>query len=201
MTYLFFDTETTGLPDQRMPPSHESQPHICQLGVIVTDREGRVKAELNTLIRPDGWTIPPTASAIHGITQADAERYGLSIKGALSIFARLLKSSERVVAHNIGFDLFMLEVEHHRTGVPMELPGKMACTMESSVNVVKCPPTERMLAKGMTGYKNPNLSETYRHFFGRDFDGAHDAMADVRACRDVFFELDALGAFAPGVAV
>ena len=41
--------------------------------------------------------------------------------------------------------------------------------------------------RGMTGYKNPSLPRTYRHFFGRDFDGAHDAMADVRACRDVFF--------------
>ena len=48
---------------------------------------------------------------------------------------------------------------------------------------------EAMLAKGMTGYKRPSLTETYRHFFGRDFDGAHDAMADVRACRDVYFAL------------
>lgn len=44
MGYLFFDTETTGLPDTRMPPEWEGQPHICQLGAIMTDEQGRVKA-------------------------------------------------------------------------------------------------------------------------------------------------------------
>ena len=201
MTYLFFDTETTGLPNQKLPAGWEGQPHICQLGVIVTNREGRVKAELNVLVKPQGWTIPAATSAIHGIYQEDAEQYGLSIKGVLTIFDRLLRSSERVIAHNIAFDLFMLEIEAHRSGVSINLPAQHTCTMLKAVNAVKCPPTEKMLRAGMTGFKKPNLTETYRHFFGRDFEGAHDAMADVRACRDVFFKLQSQDAIAaPGVA-
>jgi len=31
------------------------------------------------------------------------------------------------------------------------------------------------------------LSEAYRHAFGKDFDGAHDAMSDIRATKDVYF--------------
>ena len=192
--YLFFDTETSGLPDKKQSASWEGQPHICQLGVIVADPNGRVKAEVNLLVRPEGWTIPAETSAIHGITQEDAEKYGLSIKGVLSIFGRLLTRSEMIVAHNLTFDLLMLEIEVERTAVELDLPKKPFCTMEKARNVLKIPPTAKMAACVMKDYKRPNLQETYRHFFGRDFEGAHDAMADVRACKDVFFALKQLEA-------
>ena len=192
MTYLFFDTETTGLPDFRLPPSWEGQPRICQLGAILTDKEGKVKAELNMLVRPDGWTIPQQASDVHGITQEDASKYGLSIRGVLGIFNRLIAKAELVVAHNIKFDRLMVL----REAIACEFSERDfafegSCTMEQSADVVKIPPTARMQACGMKGYKNPNLQEAYHHFFGQNFIGAHDAMADVRACRDVFFKLQA----------
>jgi DNA polymerase III subunit epsilon len=195
--YLFFDTETTGLPDLKMPAEWEGQPRICQLGAIVTDRDGRVKAEANLLIRPDGWTIPEAASAVHGISQADAEKYGVTMKGALSVFARLMKMADTLIAHNLRFDLFLLEIEATRTDLSrfaFEFPKGCYCTMTGSTHVLQLPPTQKMQAAGFTKFKNPNLQEAYRHFFGREFEGAHDAMADVRACRDVFFALKKLEA-------
>lgn len=193
MTFLFFDTETTGLSDRNMPPSWEAQPHICQLGAILTDAQGKVKAEMNFLVRPVGWTIPKAASDIHGISQPDAEKYGLSIKGVLTVFARLASMAEVLVAHNLPFDLFMLEIECARTGLTMDLPPTSACTMAESAPILQIPPTAAMLRSGRTNYKSPNLQEAYRHFFGRNFEGAHDAMADVRACKDVFFRLRSPG--------
>lgn len=194
--YLFFDTETTGLPDFKMPAEWEGQPRICQLGAILTDEAGRVKAEANLLIKPEGWTIPEAASAIHGISQAEAEKYGISIRGALSIFARFMRMAETIVAHNLRFDLFLLEIEANRSDlsrVNFEFPKNCFCTMTHSTHVLQLPPTRKMQAAGFTKFKNPNLQEAHRHFFGRDFEGAHDAMADVRACRDVFFALKKLG--------
>ena len=188
--YLFFDTETNGLPDKKQPPSWDGQPRICQLGAILCDQYGGVKAEMNLLVRPDGWVIPEAASNIHGITQGTADRYGLSIKGVLSIFERLLAKSETLVAHNIQFDLFMLSIECSQSGVALGLPRQYACTMEDARGVLKLPPTPKMAACGMTEFKRPNLQEAYRHFFGKEFEGAHDAMADVRACRDVYFALN-----------
>ena len=188
--YLFFDTETTDLPDQKKPASWEGQPRICQLGAILADRHGRLKAEMNLLVKPDGWTIPQAASDIHGITQEDAGRYGLTIKGVLSIFGRLLVKADRLVAHNIGFDIFMLEIECSRTGVALDLPPDHACTMQDAKDRVKLPLTPKMVACGMREFKKPNLQEAHRHFFGREFEGAHDAMADVRACRDVYFAMN-----------
>ena len=124
------------------------------------------------------------------------------MQGALSIMRRLISRSATVIAHNIEFDAWMLSREAMATpqGTIKDMSGKEFCTMKAAADVVKCPPTEKMLAKGMTGFKNPSLSETYRHFFGRDFDGAHDAMADVRACRDVFFELKKTDHIYPEVA-
>ena len=140
-------------------------------------------------------TIPEAASAIHGISQADAEKYGVTMKGALSVFARLMKMADTLIAHNLPFDLFLLEIEAHRTGMTdgkLDLPKSCFCTMTSSTHVLQLPPTQKMKAAGFTRYKSPNLQETYRHFFGCEFEGAHDAMADVRACRDVFFALKKL---------
>ena len=158
--------------------------------------------EINFLIRPNGWTIPQEANAIHGINQDAAQAYGIKIDGALSIMRRLISRSVAVIAHNIEFDVRMLLREALLTPEMAwaDLVGKGFCTMKTAADVVKCPPTQRMLAKGMTGFKNPSLSETYRHFFGKDFDGAHDAMADVRACRDVFFRPKEEGTIAPEVA-
>lgn len=203
MTYLFFDTETTGLPNKRLSYVHTDQPHICQLAAIEVDSDRRTMTEINFLIRPDGWTIPEEASAIHGITQSSAERYGIKIEGALSIMRRLISRSSMVIAHNIEFDAWMLRRELAAVSDPAWDwgGGREFCTLKESQDIVKCPPTERMLKAGITGYKKPTLTETYRHFFGRDFEGAHDAMADVRACRDVFFKLMDLDAVtAPEVA-
>lgn len=193
--YLFFDTETSGLPDQKMPASWEDQPHVCQLGAILTDEHGFVKAEANFLIKPDGWVIPQAATGIHGISQEAAEKYGLSIRGVLSIFCRLMAMADTLIAHNLRFDLFMLGIEACRadtSSMRFDFPKHCFCTMTHATSVLKLPPTPKMVACGMTGFKKPNLQEAYRHFFGKDFEGAHDAMADVRACRDVFFSLKKL---------
>ena len=42
-------------------------------------------------------------------------------------------------------------------------------------------------------YKWPKLEELHRILFKEEFDGAHDAMGDVKAMVRCFFELDRLG--------
>jgi hypothetical protein len=51
------------------------------------------------------------------------------------------------------------------------------------VNICKLP------SKYPGEYKWPRLIEAYRHAFGKDFTGAHDALADVRACKEIYFWL------------
>jgi len=58
--------------------------------------------------------------------------------------------------------------------------------MEESRDLVAISPTEKMVAVGMTQYKNPSLAEAYKHFTGEDLIGAHDAIVDVMATIEVY---------------
>lgn len=188
--YLFFDTETTGLPDFYAPDRLGIQPHVVQLAALLTDANGVERASLKALIKPDGWTIPAGASRVHGISTEDCAAFGIPIKHAAAVFNRMLDNATVLVAHNIKFDLFLLDVECRRLGKTDFADDKgQFCTMEESAPIVNLPPTERMVAAGFDKPKPPKLEECIRHFFGEDLAGAHDAMADVRACARVFFEL------------
>lgn len=64
------------------------------------------------------------------------------------------------------------------------------CTMRLATPIVQLPATEAMKAKGMRfKYKNPSLTECHEYFFGTAFDGAHGAVADMKACAKVFFHM------------
>jgi pyruvate/2-oxoglutarate dehydrogenase complex dihydrolipoamide acyltransferase (E2) component len=58
-----------------------------------------------------------------------------------------------------------------------------------STPICALPPTAKMRAAGRNHHKTANLQEAHRHFFGRDFDGAHSAGADVDACARVWFAI------------
>ena len=188
--YLFFDTETTGLPDFNYPDRLDYQPHIVQLAALLTDGDGREHGFFKTLIRPDGWEIPAAAAAVHGISTGDCAAFGVSIHLAMVLFTKLSANARVIVAHNIRFDAFVTKVEMRRLGKSEFAVGQdQFCTMEAASPIVNLPPTDRMLAAGINKPKSPRLEECVRFFFDEDLEGAHDAMADVRACARVFFEL------------
>lgn len=180
----FFDTETTGFPLKDRPLDGVAQPHLVQLAAITIDNDQKPVAEVNILIRPDGWNIPKEASDVHGITQERALRYGVREQAAFGLFSRLVEMSETLVAHNINFDKKIMDICATRYGRQL-LPNHLAyhCTMISSTNLCKIPNPVR------GGYKWPKLQEVYTFLFGKPFEGAHDAMADIRACMQVYFEL------------
>ena len=63
--YLFFDTETTGVPkNYKAPPSDLlNWPRVVQLAWVVTDEQGRELKATNHIIRPDGFVIPEGSRA------------------------------------------------------------------------------------------------------------------------------------------
>ena len=56
--------------------------------------------------------------------------------------------------------------------------------MKSSTNFCRIP--------GNYGFKWPKLSDLHIKLFGKDFDEAHNALADIRATADCFWELKRL---------
>jgi DNA polymerase-3 subunit epsilon len=178
---LFVDTETTGKLDFRRPFNSPGQPRIIQLAAIATNSSGARFAQMSVLIQPDGWEIPAEAQAIHGISTDKCRADGIPILAALELLAGMARCCGIVVAHNLDFDRTMIwgemELASH---APISLPGY--CTMKAATDLVQIP--------GRYGsYKWPTLTETYHHFFKKGFDGAHDALADVVACAECYFEI------------
>lgn len=191
---LFFDTETTGFFQDRLPVDHPDQPHIVQLAAELCDDTGNTVSSFSLII-DNGVEIPVQASNVHGITTERAVQFGVSAAAALSMFTHLYQRADIVVAHNIKFDRGVVEAaiaRHHDRVMPLRKP--LYCTMEAASPIVNLPPTERMLAAGFTKPKPPKLEECIKHFFNEALDGAHDAMVDVVACRRVYFHLKSLEA-------
>lgn len=197
MAILAFDTETTGLPDWRAPSDADHQPHLVQLAMILMDDDFTERSSVSLMIKPDGWTIPPEITEIHGITNEMAEAFGVPEKMAARLYAQLIYGRKaRAVGHNVPFDIRIMRIAMIRSGISKETLDGMEvetfCTMRASTPIVNMPPTEKMVAAGFNKPKPPKLSECIQHFFGEELIGAHDALVDVRACVRVFRHLSSL---------
>jgi len=190
---LFYDTETTGLPDFKAPSEAAHQPHIVQIAAAVVDAETRqVLSSLDLMIRPNGWTIPDEVSAIHGITTEMAGDIGIPEDIALSAFLEMWRGVNLRVGHNESFDARIVRIAMMRYGdlaADEWKAGKAECTARLATPICKLPQTERMLAVGRTHHKTANLTEAYSHFTGLELENAHSAMADVKACMAVYFAI------------
>lgn len=181
MNYLFFDTETTGLPLWNERSKHPDQPHIVQLACVLCDEGGAELTGMDCIIKPEGYTIPKEASDIHGITTERALEEGLALWRAVWSFERSIGVAGLMVAHNMSFDKRMLRIAYHRLKLdPPEIDCR--CTMKELTPIMKLP--------GNHGFKWPRLEEAYQYFFNEGLEGAHDAMVDVRACARIFFEME-----------
>ncbi len=189
---LFYDTETTGFPDDYKPLDDPSQPHCVQLAAILTEDGGKELSSINLIIKPDGWVIPNSASKIHGITNDISANCGIREVVAAGVFYDLASQADIVIAHNEKFDRKIIGTLFARSRRQWEFLNKSFCTMEAASQIVNLPPTPRMIAAGVDKPKPPKLEECYEFFFGERLDGAHDALVDVRACARVYWHMEAM---------
>ena len=183
--YLFFDTETTGIPNDYKAPctNTDNWPRLIQLGWLLTDAAGRILSEGNHIVRPDGFEIPKAASDVHGITTEFALENGKPLLDVIFAFGADLNQADCVVGHNLDYDLHIVGAEYVRLGYDSRImfARPTLCTMQATIQFCNIP--------GRFGPKWPKLMELYTKLFGQEFDGAHDAMADIVATKDCFFEL------------
>ena len=156
--YLFFDTETTGLPHDYEAPAFDTLnwPRMVQLSWILTDNKGNVLSTHDYIIRPDGYEIPEKSASIHGISTEKAMLEGLPLDSVLVVFVATLDSAEYIVGHNISFDIHVVDAEFFRRGVDVQLSSmKSYCTMLAGTDYCKLP--------GRYGhYKWPKLQELHK---------------------------------------
>ncbi len=186
--YLFFDTETTGLPRVYNAPAHHltNWPRMIQLAWVLADESGTEVKSAEFIICPDQFTIPWRAAWVHGITTRAARRKGVPLAVALDAFVADVEQAQVLIAHNMAFDEKIVGAELLRSGrrdIVALTPRR--CTMKWSAAHVGI--------AGPRGFKWPNLQELHKKLFRRRFRGAHDALTDVRACARCYFELKRLG--------
>ncbi len=176
--YLFFDTETTGLPkDHRAPVSDLANwPRIVQLAWLFADDDGDILAKGNHIIKPQGFQIPE--NMVHGITTRQAIREGVPIADALTDFHADLMDADAIVCHNYAFDAPIVGAEMLRARGRNPIPKFPAyCTMRQTAE--------------WAGVRKDrvSLSELHQLCMGEGFPNAHDAMADVMATARCFFHI------------
>ncbi len=188
MNYLFFDTETTGLPKNWKAPVTDLKnwPRLVQLAFLSYDSNGNKLSDGNYIIKPEGFTIPTHVSKIHGISNEKALREGQSINSVLDQFHSLIGQASYLVAHNMSFDEKIVGAEFLRNGMQNIIPAKnRICTMERT--------TKFCAIDGPYGYKWPKLSELHYKLFKTGFNEAHNAAIDITATAKCFWELKRLG--------
>lgn len=186
MNILFFDTETTGLWEFNKPDTDPAQPYLVQLAVQLRNESERNVCSFSLIANPTKWTtgkvvIPANAAAVHGITQDVAEAFGHIPTNVLRAFDNALRAADLIVAHNIDYDMRVIEAAYHRSGWDKPVWPATFCTMKQSADIVQ-------IGQGAYGsWKWPKLNEAYAFFTGKQLgDKAHDAMWDVYGCAKVY---------------
>ena len=174
-----FDTETTGFlnKDNRLVQfaAHSLMLHPTSFRAFTVQ-------EFSSLVKCD-IPVPEGARSVHGITQGMAS-FGVEERVICRWFNNACKTSDYMVAHNYSFDHnFMKEVFARNKLIFPDIKNKI-CTMRESTEFCQIPKTNNR-----TGYKQPKLIELHQHLFNEGFDGAHDALVDVKATKRCLVKL------------
>jgi len=156
---------------------------------------------------PDGFNDIPTTH-IHGISFETALRQGIpfcDIFENCGLYENLMRV-DYIVAHNVNFDVHILLNELHRLDTDNATNairhilnllslGRCICTGDLGKDICKLEYKSKFKPnvsnqdtdikldtnKKCKRYKMPKLVELYKHFYGCEFEDAHNAEGDVRA--------------------
>lgn len=178
---LFYDLETTGLPKAGDDPL--KQPGIVQIGAALVDPDewsrgddGIIK-EFDQKVNPEllPERFEPGAVRVTGIGWNEAQPFP-SFFTVGADFANFVRGAKVMSGYNmIDFDNKILMWQLLRYGMEFNFPWP-----PRHVDVA-------VLAKasgrymGKRGPKFPKLVELYQDVAGKKLEGAHDALADIRA--------------------
>lgn len=209
--YLFFDTETNGLPKNPKAPMADTEnwSRVSQLAWALYDEEEKLLYKECNLIKPIGWNFPTYESLLaegktheqalkganffieNGYSYEKNMEEGIPIEDALDSFLVPLEKCKYIIAHNMMFDYNILGCEMIRLKLKSKNKPVKLCTKEFATPFCKIPNPNEYYRK-MGEYKWPTLTELHNKLFNTGFEGAHDAINDVYALAKCFFEMKRL---------
>lgn len=207
MRILVFDTETTGLPKTKIinQDTFDLWPYIVQFSYIIYD------LSLNKIIKskdfkiklPDNVLIPEESTKIHGITNEISRQFGVPFEKALSDFFESLRTVDKLVGHNIYFDIDMVKVELLRLIYNNSVPRRelksckydlfyitnfknIVCTLKNSVELCNI---QAINKQGKSYLKYPKLEELHIKLFGKAPNNLHNSFNDILITLRCFYKL------------
>lgn len=155
----FFDLETTDIKRETAK--------IVEIAIIKINPDQSQK-EYRKLINP-GMPIPPQASSVHGIYDADVAQAPLFGEVASEIYD-ILFDCDLAGFNSNQFDIPILMIELERSGYTLNIEDR------NFIDVLKL---FHLLAPR-------NLTAAYKYFCNKELTNAHSALADVQATYEVF---------------
>lgn len=163
---IIFDTETTNLI-KAIAINDKHQPRMIEFaGIKLNDEtleeEERMSFFVNPLV-----PVPDFITKITNITTAMVSKAPPFSKRVEKLRGFFL-GEKTLIAHNLSFDLGILELELKRIGVEdFPVPPNLQCTVEQSLHLENKRLNQATLYSYATG--------------GKTFEGAHRAINDVEA--------------------
>ncbi|HFD86897.1 MAG TPA: 3'-5' exonuclease [Gammaproteobacteria bacterium] len=188
---IVLDTEATGIPNWKEPSGHKTQPHIVQLAAVQVDiATADIIQSMDVIIKPDGWVSEPEALEVHGITHEHAMDVGIPEDLVVDMFLAMWNGRKRVM-FNTTYDNRIIRIA-----------TKRFCSQQVADNWHEGKQGEEwecmmLAARKVMGGKQPKLTAAYEHFMGKPLEGAHNAMVDTLACKDIWFAIKGLIGKAP----
>ena len=153
-----FDLETTG--------TDVATDRIVQIGLIRVEPDG-TRLSFESLVDP-GRPIPPEATAVHGITDAQVAGQPTFVQ-LVDRVMDLLEGADLAGYNSLGFDLPLLMEECERAGRPLRTEGRR------HVDAMRI--FHRMEPRDLTA--------ALRFYCGQELTDAHSALADATATLEV----------------
>lgn len=188
MKIIVFDLETTGLPIQTEDKKYHNyediqfydSSRIVSICWNIYDETGEMVSCNYHIIKNKDFDIDNDsyATQINGITKEKSKNYGKDINKILEDFSNDCKHANQLIAHNIQFDYNIILSECFRYGLT-----------ECILNIKA---VEKFCTKINSYYligRYLKLVELYDYFNNKTFEGQHNALKDVEACANCYFNL------------
>ena len=178
---IFLDLETTGLApkdgssycDYKQSNKYKSC-RIIQVCMRLYDKE-ILKDEIFSYVDPK-FPIPKIVIDLTKITDPMVKDKEFT-KEMVDKIKSFLKSGNKIIGHNIDFDIYVLASELYRMGeedlAEILFKKKRFCTMKNAHKLQK-------------GGKYIKLQTLYSSFFTEKLGEAHDAQVDVLMCKKLY---------------
>ncbi|MFH2034642.1 MAG: 3'-5' exonuclease [Candidatus Margulisiibacteriota bacterium] len=158
-SYIFFDTETTGLEPEKA--------EIIEIAAIKVKKKEIVKI-FNTLIKPI-YPIPSNITRINGIDNNMVMGHP-KFDEAYKQFLEMVEDDCILVAHNAEFDIGFLNCHSKQ-----KLKNDIVCSLKAS----------RFALPNLGSHKLSSVAK----YFGIPSENAHRALADVEMLYQIWFKL------------